>query len=56
MATTKDKYYTEMLEILVDYKDSNNAPLYNEKIRQSVKRVVKKRKRKNMTPNVTPIV
>ena len=40
MATTKDKYYTKMLETLVDYNDCNNAPLSNEKIRQVVRRVM----------------
>ena len=36
MATMKDKYYTKMLETLVDYNNRNNAPLANEEIRQAV--------------------
>ena len=36
MATTRDKYYTKMLETLVDYNDRNNAPLSNEKLWQSI--------------------
>ena len=40
MATTKDKYYTKMLETLVDYNDRNNAPLSKEKILQAVSRVM----------------
>ena len=30
MATPTDKYYSKMLETLVDYNDRNNAPLFNE--------------------------
>ena len=40
MATKKDKYYTKMLEALVDYDDCNNAPLSNENILQEVSRVM----------------
>ena len=40
MATTKDKYYTKILEALVHYNDCNNAPLSNEKILQAVRRVM----------------
>ena len=40
MATMKYKYYTKILETLVDYNDRNNAPLSNENIRQSVSRVM----------------
>ena len=36
MATMKDKYYSKMLETLVDYNNRNNAPLANEEIRQAV--------------------
>ena len=32
MATTRDKYYTKMLETLVDYNGRNNAPFSNEKL------------------------
>ena len=40
MATTKDKYYTMMLETLVYYNDRNNAPLSNDKLRRSVSKVL----------------
>ena len=40
MVTTRDKYYTKILETLVDYNDFNNAPLSNEKIQQEVRRVM----------------
>ena len=36
MATTKNKYYTKMLETLVNYNDRNNAPLSDEKIWHAV--------------------
>ena len=36
MDTTKEKYYTKMLETLVDYNDCNNALLSNENLRQAV--------------------
>ena len=36
MATTKEKYYTKILETLVDNNDPNNSPLSNEKILQAV--------------------
>ena len=42
MATTKDKYYTNMLETLVDYNDCNNAPLSNEDLRKSASKVMSK--------------
>ena len=32
MSTTKEKYYTKMLETIVDYNDCNNAPFSNEKL------------------------
>ena len=32
MATSRDKYYTEIYKTLTDYNDRNNAPLLNEKI------------------------
>ena len=32
MATPRDKYYTKMLETLVDYNDRNNTPFSNEKL------------------------
>ena len=38
MATTKAKYYTKMLETLVNYNDLNNAPFSKDKIWQVVSR------------------
>ena len=32
MATSRDKYYTEMYETLIEYNERNDAPLSNEKI------------------------
>ena len=40
MATLRDKYYTKMLETLVDYNDHNNATLSNENLRQKISKVV----------------
>ena len=32
----KDKYYTKLLETVIDYNDHHNAPLSNENIRQEI--------------------
>ena len=40
MATPKDKYYTNLLKNLVDDNNRNGAPLSNEKLRQSVSKVM----------------
>ena len=40
MATTKVKYFENMLEILVNHNDRHNAPFSNEKIRQAVIKVM----------------
>ena len=40
MAITKDKYYTKMLEMLVDCNDRKNKLLSNGNIRQSVSIVI----------------
>ena len=40
MATTKEKFYTKMLETLVDYNDHNNAPFSNDNLRQAVSKVM----------------
>ena len=40
MANTKEKYYAKMLETLVDYNDHNNAPFFNEKIRQESSTII----------------
>ena len=36
MATPREKYYTKILETLVDYNDRNNAPLSNEKLQKAI--------------------
>ena len=40
MATTKEKYYTKMLENIFDYNDRKNAPKSNEKLQQAVSKVM----------------
>ena len=40
MATPKDKYYTTLLESLGDDNNRNGALLSNEKLRQSVSKVM----------------
>ena len=40
MATPRDKYYSKMLETLVDYNYHNNAPLSNKKILQAISKVI----------------
>ena len=40
MSAPKYRYYTEMLEIIVDYNDRNNAPLSNEKLQQEINRAI----------------
>ena len=42
MDTTRDKYYTKMLETLVDYNNRNNAPLSNDKLWQAISTVMEK--------------
>ena len=44
MATTKEKYYKKMLETLVGYNDSNNAPFSNDKLWQAVSKVMEETK------------
>ena len=56
MATPKDKNYTKLLETVIEYNDHHNEPLSNEKIRQAIRTVTEERERKNLTPNVTPIM
>ena len=36
MAATIHKYYTKLLETLVDYNDNHDAPFSNEKLRQEI--------------------
>ena len=36
MATPKDKYYTKLLETVIEYNDHHNAPLSNEKLQQAI--------------------
>ena len=40
MANPKDKYYTKLLETVVDYNDHHSAPLSNKKLRQAVSKVM----------------
>ena len=40
MATTKYKYFENILENIVDHNDCHNAPLSNEKFRQAVSKVM----------------
>ena len=40
MATPRDKYYTKMLETIVDYNDHHNAPLSNENLWQAISTVM----------------
>ena len=40
MATPKDKYYTKLLEALVDYNNHHNAPFSNENLRQAISTVM----------------
>ena len=40
MFAPKEKYYTNMLETLIDYNDHHNVPLSNEKLRQAVSKVM----------------
>ena len=40
IVTPRDKYYTKMLEPLVDYNDHHNAPFSNEKLWQAISTVM----------------
>ena len=42
MATSRDKNYTKMYETLIDYNDRNDAPLFNEKIPDTIYKVIEK--------------
>ena len=42
MTTLREKYYSKMLETLVDYNDSKNAPLSNDKLQQAMSTVTEK--------------
>ena len=58
MANPRYEYYTSLLETLVNYKYRNNGPLSNEKIQQSVSRVMAEteeegRDAKRISNNVT---
>ena len=39
MATSKDKYYTEMCNTLTDYNDCKNMPLSNANIQETIHKV-----------------
>ena len=40
MATPRDKYFENMLDTPVDYNDHHNASFSNEKLRQSISKVM----------------
>ena len=40
MAAPKERYYTKIVETLVDYNDRNNAPFFDEKLLQAVIKVM----------------
>ena len=40
MASSRDKYYTEMLKTLTDYNDRNNAPLSNDNIQEAIHKFI----------------
>ena len=42
MATSKDKYYTELCNTITDYNDRNNMPLSNVNICESILQVMRK--------------
>ena len=41
MATSRDKYYTEMFKTLTDYNNHNNTPLSNSKTQQAIRKSIK---------------
>ena len=41
MATSRDRYYTEMFNTLTDYNDHKNTPLSNANIREEILKVIK---------------
>ena len=43
MDTPRDKYYTKLLETVIDYNDHHNELWYNEKLRQEIITVMAKR-------------
>ena len=40
MATSRDRYYTEMFKTLTDYNDRENTPLSNSSIREEISKVM----------------
>ena len=40
METSRDKYYTKRYETLIDYNERNDAPFFNENIRDSMHKVI----------------
>ena len=40
MATSKDKYYMEMCNTLIDYNERNNIPLSKMKIQEAIRKVM----------------
>ena len=56
MATPRDKYYTKMLETLIDHNDHHNAPFPVRRFDKQSSESWHKKNRKNVTPNATPII
>ena len=40
VATSRDRYYTELLKTLTDYNDRNNTPLSNANIRKAIRKAI----------------
>ena len=40
MATSRDRYYTEIFKTLTDYNDRNNTELSNAKILEAIRKVI----------------
>ena len=38
MATSRDRYYTEIFNTLTDYNDLKNTPLSNSEIREAIRK------------------
>ena len=51
MATTKDGYFENILETLVDHNDCHNAPFSNEKLQQAVSKFMVETEEKELNAN-----
>ena len=43
MATSRDRYYTEIFKTLTDYNDCNNTPLLNTDIRETIRKSIEQK-------------